>query len=234
VKPQVVFGRREAFARPDRASISSEAANGSLEPSGSYAEIAEAARVAFRTPLSALDLPEAEAPAKPIDDDEGMRAFVGPNWQAYRGLWRAMREAPGLRASYGVAPAMLGGVWLVFRKRYLLGFGALGIEGGLVALAPLWAPFAALLLRFLISRYGKSIVLTAGAAAIAGIAPQESSQSAALYRLSREGGVSWLMASVAWFAAAAAFGIVAQQSLDIVSSAPDATSLLVGLRGVLP
>ena len=235
MKAQVDFGRRGGSSSIGKPRKARDVSTVSAEPSGAYAEIAQVARTAFHAPISAIDAIEAEeAVVFEIDDEEAMRAYVGPNWGAYQRLWRRMREAPGFTPAFGLGPALLGGLWLIFRKRHVTGFSVLAIEATLSAYAPLYAPFAALISRALIAYFGKSMVLIAGADAIARVVTEEPSPSARLHRLSKEGGVSWLMAALTLLGLAAVGGFVVHQNPELVGQAIDAATMLAKVRAALP
>ena len=122
-----------------------------------------------------------------------MRAFIGPNWRAFERLWRRDRPRPRLRSSLGVGPVLFGAAWLVYRKRYLLGFGFVGAEMGTAFLAPIFALVISLILRVFVGRYGRSIVLKAGAAEVARVRSSGAPADAQLRQLRRAGGVTlWL------------------------------------------
>jgi hypothetical protein len=235
VKAQVDFGRRGGSSSIGRSSNRRVVSTVSFEPSGAYTEIARAARTAFQAPISALEAVEVEAPVHlAIDDEEAMRAFIGPNWNAYRRLWRRMRKAPGFTPAFGLGPALFGGLWLIFRKRLITGFSVLAIEVTLAAYAPLLASVAALIFRFGIAYYGKSMVLMAGAEAMARVAAEEPSPSAGLYRLSKEGGVAWLTATLTFLALVATAGFELHQNPELTERAFDAAAMLANVRNALP
>jgi hypothetical protein len=235
VKAQVDFGRRGGSTTGGKFSKVRDVSTVSAEPSGAYAEIARVARSAFHAPLSPLDAIEAAEPiVLEIDDEEAMRAYVGPNWGAYKRLWRRMREAPGFFPAFGLGPALFGGVWLIFRKLYVIGFSVVAIETTLAAYAVFYAPFAALIFRVLIGRYGKALVLIEGANAMARVVTEEPEPSARLYRLSKEGGVAWMTATLTLLALVATAGFEFRENSEFVGRALDAAAMLTRVRAALP
>jgi len=134
-----------------------------------------------------------------------MRAFIGPNWSAFRRLWDRDRLDPRLRSSFGFGPTLFGATWLLYRKRYLLGFLSVAAESATAYWVPWFTFVAAAVVRGMIGRYGKSLVLKAGAAEIARELRGEDAANARLSRLRKAGGVNpWLpillMLGEAWLA----------------------------------
>ncbi len=228
---QVTFGRRSVGIVSEN-SASPDAAATVAAQSATYDEVARVARSAFQSPIAPFDLPSAEPVA--LDDEEAMRAFVGQNWSAYRRLWLRMRDKPGLSPSYGFSPALFGGVWLIFRKQYALGVGALAIVAAFAHFAPVYATIVALIERVGISYFGKSLVLMSGFEALARVGEREATPSGRLYRLSREGGVAWLLAALAVSCEAGlAFSSLANGE-GLTGPALDSAALLARVRDALP
>lgn len=235
-KTQVAFGHRDRYRQSAPLRPSSAKAKVSPEPSGAYAEIANAARSAFRAPADDLDKSLEGAPPQAtvnevVDEEEAMRAFIGPNWRAYRGQWKQGDEGH-FGASFGYGPALLGGVWLVYRKLYILGFAAIAVEASLSCCAPLFAPFVAILLRAALATYGKGMLLKAGQAAIERAAQRSMTTGERLRELSKQGGVALGMAT---------FAVLVESAIGasawVYAAAPaglDSVTLLSKVRDALP
>lgn len=155
-----------------------------------------AARAAFRgsqKPEPSFEPAVPAGPQRPLDDEEAMRAFIGPNWRSYQRLWNRDRLNPRFRSSLGLGPMLLGATWLIFRKRYLLGFVFVAAEATTAYLAPLFTLIVSLMLRGIVGRYGKSLVLKAGAQAIERERRGDGATNLRLQRLREAGGVNlWL------------------------------------------
>jgi hypothetical protein len=180
----------------------------STDTAAIYEEVAAAARTAFqgRRKGDTRFEPEVEPPApRAFGDEEAMRAFIGPNWRAYRRLWNRDRLNPRLRSSFGLGPALLGATWLIYRKRYLPGFLLVAAEMATAYFAPWFTLVAALLARGFVGRFGKSLVMKAGAAAVERELRGAGATDSRLGRLRKAGGVNlWLpillMLGEAWLA----------------------------------
>jgi hypothetical protein len=193
---QVAFGRRGGNASPGPQADARKAPKTASAPSQIQEEIAAAARAAFQSGHAREARFEFEAPivaARALDDEEAMRAFIGPQWRAYQALWERDRLEPRLRSSLGLGPMLFGATWLVYRKQYLLGFGCAAAEAATAFLSPFLTLALGLLLRSIIGRYGKSLVMKAGAAAIAREKTFSDAANERLRRLRIAGGVTlWL------------------------------------------
>ena len=235
VSAQHAFGRRGEKSAPSLGPAAVEALPAAaVMPSAVHDQIAAAARAAFKERNGGEPRFEPFAPTIPprvLDDEEAMRAYIGPNWGAYQALWERDHLRPGLRASLGLGPMLFGATWLIYRKRFLLGLVFVAAEATTAYFAPLFAILIGLMLRVVVGRYGKSLVLKAGAGEIA----REQSSGAAtglrLRRLRRAGGVTlWLpillMLGEAWLALHQAQGL----------KAPDfeAAGILGAVQNALP
>jgi hypothetical protein len=172
-----------------------------------------------------------------FDDEADMRRYIGPNWPKYRDLWLAMKGAPAYVPSRCYAAAVLTSLWLLYRKRYALAFGVMALQlivtftlldfGGLIDLA----------IALVLGRYGKSIVVRDGLAAIARIRGATGAADDDGYsRIVRAGGTN-IVAPIAGALIAGALiaGLfVANWRFLVASGEPpgDAAALLNALRAL--
>jgi hypothetical protein len=222
-----VFGRRGA-----RTALSGSAAPRvraeAGAPSYAYLKVAEAARAAFSgedAPAEAFGAPAGPALAP---NDAAMRVFVGAHWSSYSELWRTMADAPKLRASAPFSAAVLTGVWLIYRKQYIMGVALLALEALLASYDLNYGLFVHLAAAAFLGRFGKSIVLLAGVSAIANA---ERLDGAAKLDAVRAAGGTSLPAAALAFTAASAFAVVA---LRLAPPEPDAAGLLRNVLDALP
>jgi hypothetical protein len=188
---EVVFGKRGAPAQ--------RAAPRREKPSPAFLAASEAARAAFlRGDLdSAADVEPAPAagPAR-FDEEADMRRFIGANWTGYRELWRKMKDAPDLAPSRSYGAAAFTGLWLLYRKRYALGFLTMALQFGATFNAPEIGALVDLALAFFFGRYGKAIVVRDGLAAIAKLKGECGAADDIDVRIVRAGGTT-LVAPIA-------------------------------------
>lgn len=201
---QPVFGKRGARSAPPAAAVARE------QPSAAHLELAAAARAAFR---------EREAPAADTrggspgiadyGEDHDMRAYIGPNWGAYRPLWLKMKPAPGLRSGHSAAAALFTSLWLLYRKQYLLGASILAVQLATSWLALEWSSVFDIVLAGFFGRYGKSIVLLAGISKIEDIRAAGLPLDIAAIRIGGAGGGNPIAAMVGTLLlAGGVFGII--------------------------
>jgi hypothetical protein len=126
--------------------------------------------------------------AFPAEDD--MRIYIGPNWGKYRSLWSEMKSAPSLKASASLAAAVFNSLWLLYRKQYWVGAAILAAQLAMTYQDEVWATMFDVAVAVFLGRYGKSVVLMGGAAAIAGVRSAGLSPEIAAIRLIRAGGIS--------------------------------------------
>ncbi len=187
-REEIVFGKRVAPARrtaPPRRE----------EPSAAFLAVSEAARAAFRhgDPDRQLDVEPAPSSRSAARDEEAdMRRFVGANWEGYRGLWLAMKDARALAPSRSYAAAAFTGLWLLYRRRYGLAFAVMALQWGVLYAAPVYGAPIDLVVAFLFGRYGKALVVRDGLAVIAGIRGERGAPDDAEARIARAGGTSVL------------------------------------------
>ena len=191
---QPVFGRRGA---PSPAQSPAVAAPAKLAadaaPSAAYLEIAAAARAAFSGAGGDADPLDASAAAtRPATDDADLRAYLGPAFYRYEDLWRRCAGAPGLRSSFSWPAAIFGGVWLLYRKLYVLGALLVVAQATLLLLPFLWARIGELAIAAVLNRYGKSIVLMAAWRKVRAIRRNSATPGAAEREIEAAGGVSFL------------------------------------------
>jgi hypothetical protein len=154
-----------------------------------------AARSAFLKGDSAWEADsEAAAGSAPVDDEADMMRYIGPNWPRYRDLWLMKRGAFAPSRSY--AAAAFTSLWLLYRKRYALGLLVMAMQIGCAYAAPRFAIVADLAWATFLGRYGKSIVVRDGFAAIARIRSEAGPDGDARARISGAGGTS-LIAPIA-------------------------------------
>jgi hypothetical protein len=164
------------------------------EPSAAYLEIAAAARKALgeREPSEAL----AEAsPVTPVArDDDDMRAYVGPNWRAYRALWGKMKDAPEVTVRRSFFAAVFSSLWLLYRKQYALGAAILAAQAAMMQADSAWSSIFDLVVATLLGQFGMSIVLLRGARRIARVRESGVTPGIAAILVGGAGGVDWVAA----------------------------------------
>jgi len=199
------------------------------EASALYDEVRLAARAAFRA--RAADLSDAEPPSlgdvvRPLNDEEALRAFVGVNWGGYRALFLAMQSAPRLHMRGSLLITLFSGVWLLYRKQYVLGVGVLVAQALFAAFAGPFAPLAHLAVAAFVGAYGKSIVLKRGFALAAAL-PRET----ALRQLRRAGGVNLPAAALGMVLLGA---MLTQRVAETIEIATAPASMLANVVRMLP
>jgi hypothetical protein len=125
-----------------------------------------------------------------LDDEADMRRYIGPNWPKYRDVWLAMKGEPSLVPSRSLAAAIFTSLWLLYRKRYMLALAVMALQvvaafglldlGGLIDLA----------IAVILGRYGKSIVVRDGVAAIATIRSVTGAEDDVYLQIVRAGGTN--------------------------------------------
>ena len=201
---QPLFGKRVARPPPPPAVSRSE-------PTAAYLELAAAARATFRE----RGAPDLESPgfrpaAADFAEDADMAAYIGSNWRAYRPLWLTMKPAPGLRPGHSLAAALFTGVWLLYRKQYLLGGAILAAQTAMTWFDLGWSPVFDLVLAAFFGRYGKSIVLLRGISTIERVRADGPAPDIAAIRIGGAGGGNPIAAMLgALLLAGGAFGVIA-------------------------
>jgi len=183
--PEIVFGKRgvAAKAAPPRREAPSEA----------FLAASEAARSAFRRGGSDRDWAAEPAPEEspaPRDEEADMRRYIGANWPRYRDLWLKLKDAPALAPSRCFAAAAFTGLWLLYRRRTALALGVIALQFGGAYAAPYFGALIDLAVALFFGRYGKSMVVNDGLAAIARIRGESGAAADADVRIARAGGTS--------------------------------------------
>jgi hypothetical protein len=155
-----------------------------------------------------------------------MRLYIGPNWGKYRYLWSEMMSAPSLKASGSLAAAVFNSLWLLYRKQYWFGAAILAAQLAMTYQDEVWATMFDVAVAVFLGRYGKSVVLMGGAAAIARVRSAGISPEIAAIRLIRVGGISLIAPIVG------AFFLVGVYVTTFVSSVADSGFGLDDLRAL--
>lgn len=231
-----VFGRRGARPSPrepiaPRPSAEEDALSSAYLPSAAYLKIAEAAHAAFHGEAAAV---ETLGPAEPgpalATGEAAMRAYIGPHWPSYSELWRVMEKAPRLRASRPFSAATLTGVWLIYRKQYVMGVALLALEGLLASYDLSYGMFVHLAAAAFLGRFGRSIVLLSGFSAIANAEGLGGGASARLDAVRAAGGTNLAFAALAFSVAS----VLVAVTLRAAPPEPNAAGLLKNVLDALP
>jgi hypothetical protein len=185
---EVVFGMRGAPVRRT-APARREA------PSAAFLAVSEAARAAMLPGGADAERggePTASGRSAARDEEADIRRFVGANWQGYRALWLAMKDAPTLAPSRSYPAAAFTFLWLLYRRRYGLALTVMALQFGVAFAAPLFAAPLDLVVALFFGRYGKALVVRDGLAAIARIRGERNVGDDAELNIARAGGTSVL------------------------------------------
>lgn len=192
------FGRRGASgARRPSATAPRPAAAAPEAPRATMADLL--ARTAEdSTPLIALRDPAAPQAAQ--FDETDIATAVGPNWEAYRLLWLDMASRPALRPGFAIAPLLLQGLWLLYRRQYAAFFGLVALTTGVLFIAPdfrisalVFFAGVALTLGF----FGRSLVLLKACHVVAEAQAAGLGRAETEARIARRGGVDRISPIVA-------------------------------------
>ncbi len=183
---RIVFGKRGAQARPERA------------PRPHFAS-APRALPAFDTGAGEIEAGVETPRRRDADGGEAdLKLYFGDDWPQYAPLWRRM-EGGAWRPSWSFKAALLAGYWLLYRKQavgyaFVVAYALLGSVGSS------WEVYAIsinIVCCVFLGLFGKSMVLNGALRTIARIRALHGADRHADWRIGRAGGTSWLLPSMA-------------------------------------